>query len=292
MSFINRSGRRAAVVLTSSVVALAVPMALSASVAHAAGSDRDGDGMPNRWEIRHGLNPNVANARADKDKDRLSNIAEFRRHTRPSNEDSDGDGHDDGDEVRDRFRSTNVHHADTDGDGVRDGDEDADRDGIDNEDEDDARERCRFEDEDRDGDHVDDEDENELGLAKAKADSDGNGVLDGDEDSDEDGESNEDMDDALDDRCADDSEDDGDRLGSIVSFDSATGALTIDTDTIGIITFKVTDETEVEIDDSDEEGSTADLVAGAVVAEVDIDDDTGALEEIELAGSGGVNDDD
>ena len=36
------------------------------SPAQAAG-DRDRDGMPNRWETRHALNPNVKDGAADRD---------------------------------------------------------------------------------------------------------------------------------------------------------------------------------------------------------------------------------
>ena len=52
----------------------------------------------------------------------------------------------------------------------------------------------------------------------------------------------------------------------------------------------VTDDTEIEFDSSGPgsgwDGTTADLVAGAVVVEVDLEDDSdivGELEEIELA---------
>ncbi len=102
--------------------------------------DRDGDGMPNRWEVTHGLNPDRANARGDKDHDGLRNIGEFRRSTDPSDVDSDDDGVDDGDEVNET--NTDPTDADSDDDGTPDGNEDSDDDGIDNEDEDDADEVC------------------------------------------------------------------------------------------------------------------------------------------------------
>ena len=288
-----REGRRRAVAaLTAAGVALVAPLALGVTAAHAGGSDSDGDGMPNRWERHHGLHPGVANARGDRDGDGLSNIAEFRLGASPRNEDTDGDGHDDADEVRDGFGSTQLRDADTDDDDVLDGDEDADRDGLDNEDEDDAREGCRFDDDDLDDDHVDDEDENELGLEEGDSDSDDDGTEDGDEDSDEDGEANEDMDDDAEDRCGrDGGEDLEDLLGTIASFDYATGVLTIDSVTVGSVWFKVTEETEIEVEGSDEDGSTADLTPGTQVAEVGVDDETGALEEIALYGSG-INPDD
>ena len=81
----------------------------SAATVHAAGHhgfrDSDHDGMPNRWEIRHNLNPHHANARGNPDRDGLSNLAEFRHGTKP-------------------------HDADTDNDGIEDGQEDTDNDGI------------------------------------------------------------------------------------------------------------------------------------------------------------------
>ena len=92
------------------------------SASAVASRDSDGDGMPNRWELRHGLNPHKANARKDKDHDGLKNIGEFRRGLDPSDEDSDGDGDDDGDEVEDGRPSTDPDDADTDDDGTLDGD--------------------------------------------------------------------------------------------------------------------------------------------------------------------------
>ena len=57
------------------VVALAagllLALALAAPSADAAGRDSDGDGMPNRWERAHELNPHRANASGDPDRDRL-----------------------------------------------------------------------------------------------------------------------------------------------------------------------------------------------------------------------------
>lgn len=287
MQISTKARSRAVAVLTGSVVALATPVTLGLSAAHAAASDRDGDGMANRWERSHGLNPGVANARGDKDSDGLTNIAEYRLRIDPTDEDSDGDGHDDKDEVRDGFRSTQVRDADTDNDGRLDGDEDADRDGIANEDEDDSREACRFDDDDLDDDHVDDEDENELRLDEDDLDSDNDGIEDGDEDRDGDGLANEDLDDDAEDACGrDDDEDLEDVLGTIIDFDPATWTLVIDSRTVGALSFKVTTETEIEVEGADEDGSTADLVPGTLVAEVDVDGETGALEEIELYGSG------
>ena len=264
--------------------------------AHADSSDADGDGIPNRWERNHGMNPfRAADASADYDKDRLTNLREYRLGSLISDEDTDNDGHDDGDEVRDGFGSTDLDDADTDNDGIEDGDEDADHDGTDNEDEDDASETCRADDDDRDHDDVDDEDENEFGGSVRDADSDDDGVEDGDEDGDEDGESDEDEDDSLEDECSGDSdgdgesdEDEGDLLGTIDSFDGTTLVVTsLNGFTISGV---VTADTEIEFEDDedgdsdgeDREATTADLQPGVSVAELEFDDESGAIEEVEI----------
>jgi hypothetical protein len=230
----------------------------------------------------------AADARADFDHDGLRNLDEYRQGGLPRDEDTDNDGHDDGDEVKDGFRSTDIDDADTDNDGERDGDEDADRDRVDNEDEDDSREVCRADDDDRDRDDVSDEDENELGLSATDADRDNDGVLDGDEDRDQDGEANEDEDDVSNDSCSGDldgdgesDEDESDRLGTIASFD---GSTLVVTSAAGYqISGVVTQDTEVEFEDSgDTEATTTDLQPDVVVAELEFDDETGAIEEIEI----------
>jgi hypothetical protein len=82
--------------------------------------DSDGDGLPDDWELAHGLDPNnPVDALDDPDKDGLTTLAEYRAGTDPFNPDSDGDGLSDGDEVS-RYH-TNPLLADTDGDGLRDG---------------------------------------------------------------------------------------------------------------------------------------------------------------------------
>lgn len=314
-------GARAVAAVTGTVFALSFPATFALSAANAATGDRDGDGIPNRWERTHGMNPtNAADAKRDFDRDGLINLREYRAGSLLRDEDTDNDGHDDGDEVKDGFRSTHLKDGDTDNDGVLDGDEDTDRDGIDNEDEDDAFESCARDDDDRDADDVDDEDENELGTLVRTADSDANGVNDGDEDNDEDGETNEDEDDDAADRCGGDfdgdgqsDEDDEDLFGSIVSYDEATNTLILESAGGHTLTLEVTEDTEIEIEgdpaptaqssadedgdeedsededsevedseEDDREGTTADLVPGAQVAEIEIDDDTGTLEEITL----------
>ncbi|MGD8686616.1 MAG: DUF2341 domain-containing protein, partial [Syntrophobacterales bacterium] len=65
--------------------------------------DWDGDGLPDDWEIAHGLNPGVDDAILDSDEDGLTNWEEYLRGTDPFNADTDGDGILDGE---DRERDT------------------------------------------------------------------------------------------------------------------------------------------------------------------------------------------
>ncbi len=279
-------------------LALMMAVAIVAMVAGPAlaATDSDRDGMPNRWERNHGLNPLLANAKGDADHDGLANVAEYRNQADPKDEDTDNDGADDRDEVR--IFDTEPDDRDSDDDSRIDGHEDDDRDGTKNEDEDDLVEGCRGDDDDRDHDGIADEDENELRLGAGDADSDNDGVIDGDEDRDRDGVSNEDEDDddEVGDNCAGDrdgdgerDEDDDDRLGTILSFDAATGLLEIQSVNGPIVSVTVGADTEIEFDDDSDgpelesdEASHADLVAGRGVAEVEFDEDTGLAEEIEL----------
>jgi hypothetical protein len=66
--------------------------------------DWDADGLPDDWEIAHGLNPGSNDANLDWDGDGLTNLEEYLRGTDPFNPDTDGDGILDGDEsiVRDQ----------------------------------------------------------------------------------------------------------------------------------------------------------------------------------------------
>jgi len=59
--------------------------------------DSDGDGIPDWWELEHGLNPyDPSDALLDFDGDGLSNLREYGLGTDPNNPDTDGDGLSDG----------------------------------------------------------------------------------------------------------------------------------------------------------------------------------------------------
>jgi hypothetical protein len=64
----------------------------------ASAKDRNHDRIPDRWEKRHHLSLHHNQARRDQDRDGLRNRAEFRAGTNPRDDDSDGDGLEDGDE--------------------------------------------------------------------------------------------------------------------------------------------------------------------------------------------------
>lgn len=88
--------------------------------------DLDGDGLPNIWEVRFGLNPNSAvgndGAAGDPDGDGLLNSLEYTPHgTDPTKADTDDDGLSDNVEVT--VRMTNPTVPDTDRDSLLDGQE-------------------------------------------------------------------------------------------------------------------------------------------------------------------------
>jgi len=63
-------------------------------------SDQDNDGMPDYFEFMYGFNArNPGDALKDSDKDGLSNLEEYRLKTNPLNNDSDGDGFTDSQEI-------------------------------------------------------------------------------------------------------------------------------------------------------------------------------------------------
>lgn len=64
------------------------------------GSDLDGDGIPNPWEVTYGLDyRDPADALLDNDDDGLDNLGEYNNNSDPNNPDSDGDTLTDGEEV-------------------------------------------------------------------------------------------------------------------------------------------------------------------------------------------------
>ncbi len=89
--------------------------------------DSDFDGLPDVWEERHGLDPNLANDQEDVDGDSLTNLQEYQKGLDPISSDTDEDG------LRDDVETdtgiwlsadktgTNPLVADTDGDGLADG---------------------------------------------------------------------------------------------------------------------------------------------------------------------------
>jgi len=114
-------------ILIAALAVMAVP-----GIAQAA--DRDGDGLPDRWERRHDLSTHAKSANADQDGDNVDNGNEFDEGTKPRDRDSDNDGRRDGREDRDRDGLNNAAEdmtandptdRDTDGDGIPDGKEQA-----------------------------------------------------------------------------------------------------------------------------------------------------------------------
>jgi hypothetical protein len=134
--------RRARLVLAAvAVLALLVlPAAASAKKNHGS-KDRNHDGIPDKWAKRYHLGKGHGVAKADPDKDGLTNLGEFKSGTNPrkadtngngvgdANEDGDHDGVDNGNEIREH---TNPQSADSNGNGVKDGSEDADHDKLNN----------------------------------------------------------------------------------------------------------------------------------------------------------------
>jgi hypothetical protein len=93
-------------------------------------TDSDGDGLPDSWEETNGTDPHVADARADPDKDTVTNFEEFNRGTNPQSSDTDSDGLADnvetgtGTYVSATNTGTDPRNNDSDKDGLKDGAED------------------------------------------------------------------------------------------------------------------------------------------------------------------------
>jgi hypothetical protein len=91
---------------------------IAAPSASALARDRDHDGLPDRWERRHGLSTSHRSGLTDLDHDKLKTRREFRLRTNPRKRDTDGDRLTDGAEVK-RYK-TNPRRKDTDRDGLKD----------------------------------------------------------------------------------------------------------------------------------------------------------------------------
>ncbi|MDX6583456.1 MAG: hypothetical protein QOI10_2640 [Solirubrobacterales bacterium] len=76
----------------------AVALSLGAMAATGAAKDRNGDGLPDRWERHNDLSLQVDQARRDQDGDQLRNRGEYRAGMDPRDADTDGDGIPDGEE--------------------------------------------------------------------------------------------------------------------------------------------------------------------------------------------------
>lgn len=82
------------------------------------GNDTDGDGLPDDWELEHGLDPdNPDDALLDADGDTLTNLAEFEYGTDPNDKDTDSDGISDGWEIEYGLAPTDAKDALSDFDG-------------------------------------------------------------------------------------------------------------------------------------------------------------------------------
>ena len=90
-------------------------LADGASPIGASQEDDDGDGLPDAWEEKYG----VDDPEGDDDNDGLTNVEEFELRTKPNKADSDEDGLSDKDEIE--VHETNPLNPDADRDGLLDG---------------------------------------------------------------------------------------------------------------------------------------------------------------------------
>lgn len=138
--------------------------------------DNDKDGLPDKWEVNHGLNPRQDDAHDDPDRDGAINLVEYRYSIDPLDPDSDDGGVVDGIEVKlglDPNFANDDRQAemDSDGDGLPDRWEDIWR----------LDPNQADADQDPDGDGLDNAAEFDAGTDPHNPDSDGDGVNDGDE---------------------------------------------------------------------------------------------------------------
>ena len=138
----NRSDRGAVIALASLLVVFSL-MLIGSVPASAYYYDTDGDGLPDFYEIKHGIHGTVTDERADWDNDGLTDIEEDVNgngivdvgETDPYNPDTDGDGIYDGieglvDSAEDEDTLINALDVDSDGDWIPDADEDANGNGV------------------------------------------------------------------------------------------------------------------------------------------------------------------
>ncbi|MGK0190317.1 MAG: hypothetical protein ACI9R3_006140, partial [Verrucomicrobiales bacterium] len=90
-------------------------------------TDTDEDGMPDIYEVKNGLDPEVDDAAGDLDGDTVSNFDEYTNRTDPQKDDTDGDGVKDGAETNTGVfvdatnTGSNPRSTDSDGDSLSDG---------------------------------------------------------------------------------------------------------------------------------------------------------------------------
>lgn len=113
------------------IAATVMVFAIVAS-ADAGRADRNGDGIPDRWAKKHGLNAKKNQANRDQDHDKVKNICEYEAGMDPRDRNSDNDRRRDGKEDSDddgmvnsveSVVETDCGEADSDDDGTDDGDE-------------------------------------------------------------------------------------------------------------------------------------------------------------------------